>query len=104
MLMLVASTHLEALEQKQYQLAINHIFGVQTMPMQVAQYQIADTPEGLDRLLARFAAVSGGDRADDRDAPRGHRRRRTSAAVPVRKEIEQIERMAYLSRARRSRP
>ena len=56
MLILVASTHLEALEQKQYQLAINHIFGTQTMPVRIAQYQLADTPEGLERLLTRFRA------------------------------------------------
>ena len=56
MLTLVARTHLEALEQKQYQLAVDHIFGVQTLPVRVAQYQIAETPEQLERLLARFAA------------------------------------------------
>ena len=56
MLMLVARNQLEAQEKKLYQLAINHISGVQTMPVMVAQYQIAETPEGLDKLLTRFAA------------------------------------------------
>ena len=93
MLMLVASTHLEALEQKQYQLAVNHIFGVQTMPVQVAQYQIADTPEGLGRLLERFAAYPAVIDQTIETLREGIADGRTSAAVPVRKEIEQIERM-----------
>ena len=96
MLMLVASTHLEALEQKQYQLAVNHIFGVQTMPVQIAQYQIADTSEGLDRLLARFAAYPAAIEQTIETLREGIADGRTSAAVPVRKEIEQIERMVAI--------
>ena len=93
MLMLVASTHLEALEQKQYQLAINHIFGVQTMPMQVAQYQIADTPEGLERLISRYSAYRAAIEQTIETLREGITDGRTAAAVPVRKEIEQISRM-----------
>ncbi len=93
MLMLVASTHLEALEQKQYQFAVNHIFGVQTMPMQVAQYQIADTPEGLERLISRYAAYPAATEQTIETLREGIADGRTSAAVPVRKEIEQIARM-----------
>lgn len=93
MLMLVASTHLEALEQKQYQLAINHIFGVQTTPMQVAQYQIAETPEGLERLISRYAAYPAAIEQTIETLREGIADGRTAAAVPVRKEIEQIARM-----------
>ena len=93
MLMLVASTHLEALERKQYQLAVNHIFGVQTMPVQIAQYQIADTPEGLERLLTRFAAYPAAIEQTIATLSEGIADARTAAAIPVRKEIEQIERM-----------
>ena len=93
MLMLVAGTHLEALEQKQYQLSINHIFGTQTMPVRIAQYQMADTPEGLERLLTRFAAYPGAIEQEIETLREGIADRRTAAAVPVRKEIEQIERM-----------
>ena len=93
MLILVASTHLEALEQKQYQLAINHIFGTQTMPVRIAQYQIADTSEGLERLLTRFAAYPAAIEQEIETLREGMADGRTGAAIPVRKEIEQIERM-----------
>ena len=96
MLMLVARTHLEALEQRQYQLSINHIFGVQTMPVRVAQYQIADTPEGLERLLTRFGAYPAAIEQEIETLREGLADGRTGAAVPVRKEIEQIERMLAL--------
>jgi uncharacterized protein (DUF885 family) len=96
MLMLVASTHLEWLEQKQYQLAINHIFGTQTMPVRVAQYQVADTREGLERLLTRLAAYPAAIEQEIDTLREGIADARTAAAVPVRKEIEQIERMVEL--------
>ena len=96
MLILVASTHLEALEKKQYQLAINHIFGTQTMPVRIAQYQIADTPEGLERLLARFAAFPTAIEQEIETLREGMVDGRTGAAIPVRREIEQIERMLGL--------
>jgi uncharacterized protein (DUF885 family) len=96
MLLLVAETYLEALEQKQYQLAINHIFGTQTMPVRVAQYQIADTPEGLERLLTRFAAYPTAIEQEIDTLREGLGEGRTGAAIPVRKEIEQIERMLAL--------
>ncbi len=96
MLTLVAQTHLEALEQKQYQLAVDHIFGVQTLPVRVAQYQIAETPEQLDRLLARFAAYPTAIVETIDTLREGLAEGRTAAAVPVRREIEQIERMLAL--------
>ena len=96
MLTLVAQTHLEALEQKQYQLAVDHIFGVQTLPVRVAQYQIAEAPEQLDRLLARFAAYPTAIAQTIETLREGLADGRTAAAVPVRREIEQIERMLAL--------
>jgi uncharacterized protein (DUF885 family) len=93
MLILVASTHLEALEQKHYQLAINHIFGTQTMPVRIAQYQIAESAEGLERLLTRFAAYPTAIEQEIETLREGIADGRTAAAVPVRKQIEQIERM-----------
>jgi uncharacterized protein (DUF885 family) len=96
MLILVASTHLEALEKKQYQLAINHIFGTQTMPVRIAQYQIAETPEGLERLLTRFGAYPAAIEQEIETLREGMADGRTGAAIPVRKEIEQIERMLAL--------
>jgi uncharacterized protein (DUF885 family) len=96
MLILVCSTHLEALEQKQYQLAINHIFGTQTMPVRIAQYQIADTAEGLERLLTRFNAYPEAIEQEIETLREGMADGRTGAAIPVRKEIEQIDRMLAL--------
>ena len=56
LLILIAQNYLEALDRRLYQLAINHMSGVQTWPSEIAQYQRVDTPEGLNRLLARYAA------------------------------------------------
>jgi uncharacterized protein (DUF885 family) len=50
---LVARNGLELLEAKQYQLAVDHIWGVQTLPVTIAQYQDASTPERIEKLLAR---------------------------------------------------
>jgi uncharacterized protein (DUF885 family) len=99
MLVLVAQTHLEELELKQYQLAINHIFGVQTMPVRIAQYQQADTPERLERLLTRFAAYPTAISQEIETLREGMTDGRTGAAAPVRKLIEQIERMLTLQSA-----
>jgi uncharacterized protein (DUF885 family) len=93
MLILVATTHLEALDQKQYQLAVDHIFGIQTVPARFAQYQFADTAERLERLLARFAAYPAAIDQYIDTLREGVGDRRTAAAIPVRKQIEQIERM-----------
>jgi uncharacterized protein (DUF885 family) len=93
MLILVARNNLEALDAKLYQLAINHISGVQTMPVMVAQYQIAESPEGLDKLLTRFAAYPTAVTQYVETLREGIVDGRTSAAIPVRKQIEQIERL-----------
>ncbi|HSM38563.1 MAG TPA: DUF885 family protein, partial [Candidatus Limnocylindrales bacterium] len=50
MLILVARNGLDAQEHKLYQLAIDHISGIGTMLAQVAQYQLADSPEALARM------------------------------------------------------
>lgn len=99
MLMLVTRTHLEALERKQYQLAINHIFGVQTLPVRIAQYQQAETPERLERMLTRLAAYPTAIEQEIATLREGIADGRTSAAIPVRKLIDQIERMLTLPSA-----
>jgi uncharacterized protein (DUF885 family) len=96
MIMLVARNGLESQDRKLYQLAINHIFGVQTMPVQIAQYQMADTPEKLEKLLTRFGAYGEVIEQTIETLREGMADGRTGAAVPVRKEIEQIERMLAL--------
>jgi uncharacterized protein (DUF885 family) len=93
LLILIAQNYLEALDRKLYQLGVNHMSGVQTWASEIAQYQKVDTPEGLNRLLARYAAY--GTLIDQHigTLDEGIADGRTSAAVPVRKAIEQIDRM-----------
>jgi len=93
MLMLVARDGLEALERRQYQLAVDHIWGVQTLPVTVAQYQRAESPERLEKLLVRFAGYPAVMEQQIGTLREGIADGRTSAAVPVRRAIEQIDRM-----------
>ena len=93
LLALVARNHLELIEQKQYQLAVNQIFGPQTLPAEIAQYQRADTPERLGRMLTRFASYPRMIEQYIETLSEGIADGRTSAAIPVRRAVEQIERM-----------
>jgi uncharacterized protein (DUF885 family) len=93
MLILLARNRLEALELKQYQLAVDHMFGVQTLPTEVAEFQPAPRPEQLDALLARFTAYPRAIAQHIATLREGIGDGRTSPAPPVRKTIEQIERM-----------
>jgi uncharacterized protein (DUF885 family) len=99
LLILVAENQLEAQAQKQYQLAIDHMSGPQIWPAEVAQYQPADTPERLDALLARYAAYPETIEQYISTLDEGVADRRTAAAVPVRRAIEQIERMLAMPAA-----
>lgn len=93
MLALVAGNQLEQIEQKQYQLAVDHIFGPQTMPAEIAQYQHAQTPEKLGKLLTRFASFPRMVEQYIETLAEGVADGRTAATVPVRRAIEQVERM-----------
>jgi uncharacterized protein (DUF885 family) len=93
LLILIARNYLEAQDRKLYQLAVNHMSGPQTWPSEIAQYQRADTPESLDRMLARFAAFPTLIEQQIGTLDEGIADGRTSAAVPVQKAIEQIDRM-----------
>ena len=93
MLLLVGRNSLEMLEAKQWELAVDHIWGVQTLPVTIAQYQDASDPERLERLLARFAAYPRFVEQQIERLREGVADGRTSAAVPVRKAIQQIERL-----------
>jgi uncharacterized protein (DUF885 family) len=93
LLALVAENELEAQAQKQYQLAIDHMAGPQIWPAQAAQYQPVDTPERLDRLIARYEAYPALIEDYVSTLAEGVADGRTAAAVPVRRAIEQIERL-----------
>jgi uncharacterized protein (DUF885 family) len=96
LLILVAENQLEALGQKQYQLAVDHMAGPQIWPAEIAQYQPADTPERLELLLARFAAYPTTIEQYISTLAEGVADGRTAAAMPVRRAIEQIERLLAL--------
>ena len=93
LIILVAENQLESLAQKQYQLALDHMSGPQIWPAEVAQYQPADTPERLDRLLERYGAYPTVIEQYISTLAEGVADGRTAAAVPVRRAIEQIERL-----------
>jgi uncharacterized protein (DUF885 family) len=97
LLVLVAENQLEALAQKQYQLALDHMSGPQIWPAEIAQYQPADTPERLDKLLTRFAAYPATIDEYISTLAEGVADGRTAAAMPVRRAIEQIERLLGLA-------
>ena len=79
--------------QKQYQLAIDHMTGPQIWPVMAAQYQLADTPERFERLLTRYAGYPTMIEQYISTLAEGVSDGRTAAAMPVRRAIEQIERM-----------
>lgn len=93
LLIIVAENHLAALEQRQYQLAIDHMSGPQVWPAEIAQYQPADTPERLEKLLTRWTAYPALIERYVGTLAEGVRDGRTAAAVPVRRMIEQLERL-----------
>ena len=91
LLILVAENQLEALAQKQYQLAIDHMSGPQLWPAQVAQYQPVDTPVRIELLLTRYATFPALIDQYISTLAEGVADGRTAAAMPVRRAIEQIE-------------
>ena len=99
LLTLVAENQLEALAQKQYQLAIDHMSGPQIWPAQIAQYQPADTPERVELLLARYGRYPALIEQYLSTLAEGVADGRTAAAVPVRRAIEQIDRLLALPAA-----
>ena len=93
LLVLICENYLEYYRQEQYQLGVDHMAGPQTMPAEIAQYHRADTPERLDKLLTRYAAYPAMIEQYIGTLGEGVSAGRTSGAVPVRRAIEQIERM-----------
>ena len=93
LLILICENQLEWLDQKQYQIAVDHMGGPQIWPAQVAQYQAADTPERLSRLLERFETFPRLIEQYVGTLAEGVADGRTAAAVPVRRAVEQIDRL-----------
>jgi len=93
MLMVVGENYIEAYAQKQYQLSLDHMSGPQIWPAQAAQYQPADTPERLEKLLTRYRTYPGLIEQHIDALDEGVREGRTAAEAPVRRAIEQVERL-----------
>ena len=99
LILLISENHLEALAQKQYQLAVDHMSGPQVWPAELAQYQPADTPERLERLLTRYERYPRMVDQYVETLAEGLADERTAAAVPVRRAVEQIERLLAMDPA-----
>ena len=99
LLILVCENQLEALDQKQYQLAVDHMSGPQVWPAEIAQYQHADSPERMALLLARYAAYPAMIEQYIATLSEGVADGRTAATVPVRRAIEQIDRLLAMATA-----
>ena len=99
LIILVSENQLAALEQKQYQLALDHMSGPQVWPAEMAQYQPADTPERLEMLLARYASFAELIEQNIGTLEEGVADGRTAAITPVRRAIEQIERLLAMAPA-----
>ncbi len=87
------------LAQKQYQIAVDHMSGPQVWPAEMAQYQPAETPEQLEKLLTRFRTYPTVIDQFIGTLAEGVADGRTSAAVPVRRAVEQIDRLLALAPA-----
>ncbi|HEX7225906.1 MAG TPA: DUF885 domain-containing protein [Candidatus Limnocylindria bacterium] len=96
LLVLVAENGLEMIERKQYQLAVDHMSGPQIWPAEVAQYQPADTPERLEKLLTRYRSFPEVIDQHIGTLREGLADGRTAAAMPVRRAIEQVDRLLAL--------
>jgi uncharacterized protein (DUF885 family) len=90
---IIASNQLEGIERKQYQMALDHMAGPQTLPAEMAQYQRADSEERLERMLTRLAAYPRMIDQHVATLEEGLADGRTSPAIPVRRAVEQIGRM-----------
>ncbi|HJP70471.1 MAG TPA: DUF885 domain-containing protein [Candidatus Limnocylindria bacterium] len=99
LVVLVSQNQLEALAQKQYQLALDHMSGPQVWPAEMAQYQAAEAPEQLDKLLARYTSYPALIEQYIETLSEGVDDGRTAATVPVRRAIEQIDRLLAMAPA-----
>ena len=99
LVVLVSENQLEALAQKQYQLALDHMSGPQVWPAEMAQYQAAEAPEQLDILLARYTSYPALIEQYIETLSEGVDDGRTAATVPVRRAIEQIDRLLAMAPA-----
>lgn len=92
-LMVIATDLLAGLEQRDYQLGVNHIRGIQSIPSAVAQYQVAVEDDDLNAMLERLAGFPRLVQDHIATLRQGIGDRRTSAVDPVHQTISQIDRL-----------
>lgn len=73
--------------------AVDHMSGPQTMLAQTAQFQPADTPERLEKFLARLEAYGGFMDAYITILDEGRASGRTAARIVVERTIDQLKRL-----------
>ena len=92
-LMLMTSDLLAGLAQRDYQLGVNHIRGVQSIPTTAAQYHVAVDDGDLDALLERLEGFPRLIQDHIATLREGIEDARTSAMDPVIQTISQIDRL-----------
>jgi uncharacterized protein (DUF885 family) len=94
MLRIVADLGIEGDDLSFHELrALDHMEGLQLMINQIAQFQAADTPERLDRFVARLHAYEGAIDATIGVLDDGRASGRTAARIVVERTIDQLDRL-----------
>jgi uncharacterized protein (DUF885 family) len=92
-LILTTTDLLASLEQRAYELGVNHIRGVQSIPTDVAQYHVAIEADDLDAMLGRLRGFQTLVAQHIATLREGIADGRTSAIEPVRQTISQIDQL-----------
>jgi uncharacterized protein (DUF885 family) len=92
-LILVTTDLLAGMEQRDYQLGVNHMRGVQSIPTAVAQYHLALEEDDLNAMLERLAGFPRLVQEHTTTLRQGIKDRRTSAVDPVLQTISQVDRL-----------
>jgi uncharacterized protein (DUF885 family) len=94
MLRIVAEIAIEGDDLAFHELrAIDHMEGIQLAISQIAQFQAADTPERLEKFVARLHAYETSIDATIRIMDEGRASGRTAARVVVERTIDQLDRL-----------
>ena len=95
MLAVVARIQLSLHEHRVHHIdAVDQLYGPQSMPGELGRYQRVDTPERLDRLIARLAAYPDHMAAHRANIDEGVAEGRTAAGAVHERVLEQTRRMA----------
>ncbi len=94
MLRIVAEIAIEGDDLSFHELrAVDHMEGIQLAINQIAQFQAADTPERLEKFVARLHAYEDSIDATIRIMDEGRASGRTAARIVVERTIDQLDRL-----------